>query len=236
MTNTKVEALQIWLNAKGMKPQLVVDGEGGQATRDAVLTMFANRKAPAVTAAEIAAFAARLGVSVAQLKAVADVESGGSGFLVSGHPKILWERHYFWKRLRIKIPLISDPAPGGYTIDANRDGINDSWAKLAEACMTAPGWAFESASWGKFQIMGAWWAKLGYSSAIEFAWSMRESEAGHYEALVRYVERFGLVKAMRAIDGSPANCAAFAKGYNGAGYRKYNYDVKIAAAYRSHSK
>lgn len=230
--NIKVAALQDWLNLKGWKPQLVVDGVGGPATRAAVLGLFANRNAPAVTGADIAAFAARLGCTPRQLNAVAAVESSGGGFLDSGHPKILWERHYFWRRLRLRIPLISDPAPGGYTLDADRDGVNDSWEKLAEACCTAPGWAFESASWGKFQIMGAWWQKLGYASAIDFAWSMRESEAGHYEALVRYVERFGLVAAIRAIDGNPMNARAFARMYNGPGFAKFNYDSKIAAAWR----
>jgi len=160
-------------------------------------------------------FADRLGCSVAQLSAVAAVESGGGAFFTSGHPKILWERHYFFKRLQIRIPFISDPSPGGYTMVANRNGVNDSWEKLADAAMRAPGWAFESCSWGKFQIMGAWWEKLGYPSAAEFAWSMRESEAGHYEAFVRYVETFGLVPAIRAVDGNPMNARPFAKGYNG---------------------
>ena len=230
--NSKVAALQTWLNAKGMTPPLVVDGQGGSATRAALLKLFANLNAKAVTAAQLHGFADRLGCTVRQIKAVAEVESGGGGFLTSGLPKILWERHYFWKRLRLNIPLISDQSPGGYTIDADRNGINDSWEKLARACCTAPGWAFESASWGKFQIMGAWWQKLGYHSAIDFAWSMRQSEADHYEALVRYVEAYGLVPAIRAIDGNPANCVAFARGYNGKGFAKYSYDSKIASAWR----
>lgn len=232
MPNAKVAALQSWLNLMGMKPQLAVDGQGGPATRAAVLAMFANRQAPRVTEAELQGFADRLGCTLRQLRTVALVESGGGGFDADGRPRILWERHYFWKRLRLKIPLISDPAPGGYTLDANRNGINDSWEKLATACCTAPGWAFESASWGKFQIMGAWWAKLGYASAIEFAWAMRESEAAHYEALVRYCETFGLVPAIRAISGNPVTCVPFAKGYNGAGFRKFNYDGKLAEAWR----
>ena len=232
MSNPKVAALQAWMNERGLKPQIVVDGLGGPATRQAILDIFVNRQAPAVTEAEIADFAARLGCSVRQLKAVAEVESGGSGFFKEGRVKILWERHYFWKRLHIRIPLISDPAPGGYTMDADNDGVNDSWEKLADACCKAPAWAFESASWGKFQIMGAWWHKLGYDYPAQFAWSMRESEAGHYEALVRYVERFGLVGAIRKIDGNPANCQPFARGYNGKGFAKYSYDSKIAAAFR----
>ena len=113
--NTKVAALQTWLNAEGLNPPLVVDGQGGARTRNAVISMFANPNPKAVTEVELQSFASRLGCSVRQIKAVAEVESGGSGFLNSGQPKILWERHYFWKRLNIRIPLISDPAPGGYT-------------------------------------------------------------------------------------------------------------------------
>lgn len=230
--NAKLAALQEWLNAKGMKPQLVVDGKVGPATREAFLLMFINRQAPQIEQSDLEGFADRLGCTVAQLSAVAAVESGGGAFFTSGHPKILWERHYFFKRLQILIPMISDPVAGGYTMDANKNGVNDSWEKLADAAMRSPAYAFESCSWGKFQIMGAWWQKLGYPSAAEFAWSMRESEVGHYEAFVRYIEVFGLTAALRAVDGNPMNARPLAKGYNGPNYAKFNYDIKIANAYR----
>ena len=230
--NPKILALQRTLNyAAGA--HLVEDGLAGPATRQALYDAFANRAAPAVREDELAALAQRLDPSPAALKrirAVAEVESGGGGFLPTGHPKILWERHYFFKRLQIKLPLISDPAPGGYTLDANHNGINDSWEKLCDAAMRAPAWAIESASWGKFQIMGAWWAKLGYDTAWTFAWSMRQGEAAHYEALVRFIERFALVAAFRSIDGNPANCTAFARGFNGKSQK--GYDGRIAAAFR----
>ena len=163
---------------------------------------------------------------------MAKVESGGAGFLPSGHPKILWERHHFWKRLQLAAPLISNPKPGGYTLDANRNGVNDSWEKLAEAAMHAPAWAIESCSWGRFQVMGFWWKPLGYASAIDFAWSMRESEAGHFEALVRYIQHNKLAGAFRALSSDPEACRAFAKGYNGPGYRKFSYHQKLAEAMR----
>ena len=228
--NPKLAALQTWINAQGWKPQLVVDGLPGPATRAAFLAIFANRAAPAVTEIDLRAFAARLGGSLKQIKAVAAVESGGSGFLETGQPKILWERHHFWKRLQLNLPLISNPKPGGYTIDADRDGVNDSWAKLAEAAMHAPAWAIESCSWGKFQVMGFWWEKLGYASPAAFAWSMRESEAGHYEALIRYIQFNKLAPAFRALSPDPETCRAFAAGYNGPGYRKFDYHVKLARA------
>lgn len=228
--NPKVEALQIWLNAKGCK--MTVDGIGGKATQDAFYNIFANRNAPAVSEQEIAGFAKRLGGSVKQMKAVSAVESGGSGFLDSGHPKILWERHHFWKRVQLALPLISNPKPGGYTLDADDDGKNDSWEKLCEAAMYGPAWAIESCSWGKFQVMGFWWQKLGYASPIDMAWSMRESEAGHYEALVRYIQFNNLAGAFQALSTDPETCRKFAAGYNGSGYRKFDYHTKLARAMR----
>ena len=230
--NTKLAALQTWINAKGHKPQLAVTGTDTPETRAAFMGIFANRKAPAVTQDEIAGFAHRLGGSVKQMMAVSKVESGGGGFLDSGHPKILWERHHFWKRLQLNLPLISNPKPGGYTLDANANSINDSWEKLTEAAMHAPAWAIESCSWGKFQVMGFWWQKLGYDSAADFAWSMRESEAGHYEALVRYIQFNKLAEAFRALSTDPETCRAFAAGYNGGGYRKFDYHNKLARAMR----
>ena len=55
---------------------------------------------PSLTEADYAAAAGRLGCSVAAIKAVAKVESKGSGFLPSGEPRILFERHVFRHRYR----------------------------------------------------------------------------------------------------------------------------------------
>ena len=43
-----------------------------------------------------------LNVEVAVIKAVAEVESRGDGFLADGKPKILFKPHIFWKQLRQK--------------------------------------------------------------------------------------------------------------------------------------
>lgn len=232
MSNPKIAALQTYLNARGLKPQLRVDGVGGPATRQGIFDVFRNRSAPGVTDEDIAMFARRLGCSAAQVRTVAKVESGGAGWDDSGLLKALYERHYGWKRFRILNNLLSNPSPGGYTIDADRDGTNDSWEKVADAALTfrEPSKAFECASWGKFQIMGAWWEKLGYRSAVDFVWGMTRSEVAHYEALARYCETFGLLQAIRSINGNPMSCLAFARGYNGKGQR--GYDARLAAAYR----
>jgi hypothetical protein len=222
--------LQRWLIARGAN--IVADGKPGPRTRAAILDTFINRAALAVDPAELARIAARLGGSARQLAAVAKVESAGGGWDDAGRLKCLYERHYFWKRLRIIIPLLSNPTPGGYTIDADRDGINDSWEKVADAAMRNPIAAFESASWGKFQIMGAHAKALSYSNAVDFVWMLTRSEAAHYEALARYIEVNGLRKAFQALSTDPAACRAFAKGYNGTGYEKGGYHLKLAGAMR----
>lgn len=228
--------LQLWLNAHGAG--LTVDGLPGPATRSAILNIFVNRSAPAVTPAEIAQIAARLGGSARQLAAVAKVESAGGGWDDAGRLKCLYERHYFWRRLRIIIPFLSNPTPGGYTVDADRDGINDSWEKVADAAMRSPIAAFESASWGKFQIMGAHASPdpkrkdqvVFNGNAIEFAWWLSRAERNHYEALARFIEVNGLRKAFQQLSTNPADCLAFARGYNGKGQK--GYDRKLAEAMR----
>ncbi len=218
--------LQLWLNAHGAS--LVVDGKPGPATRSAILNVFINRGAPAVSPADIAQIAAKLGGTPRQVAAVAKVESAGGGWDDAGRLKCLYERHYFWKRLRILIPLLSNPAPGGYTVDADRDGINDSWEKVADAAMRSPLAAFESASWGKFQIMGAHAVSLGYANAIEFVWALSRSEVAHYDALARFINVNGGRQKFQALSRDYRTNTPFARMYNGSGQK--GYDHKLAAA------
>lgn len=227
--NTKIAALQYWLTTKGA--QIAVDGQAGPATRAAIIETFRNPSAPAITHGELQMFADRLGCSPRQLATVAEVESGGSGWDNAGLLKCLWERHWLWRRVKLAVPLLSDPKPGGYTVDADGDGINDSWEKLADASLRFGfGTAAECASFGKFQIMGGHWQSLGYPSVIEFIWQMSRTEAAHYRALVRFIEVNGLTAAVRAISDHPGDCLSFARGYNGKGQK--GYDSRLADRFR----
>jgi len=216
------QEFQSWLVVHGA-PGLAVDGALGPATRAAILAVFSNKEAPAATDSDMAAIASRLGGTVRQLKAVAAVESGGSGFDDEGRPKILFERHYFHRLTDGKWTpsIFSDPTSGGYS--------QSSWEKLTLAACRDVDAAFASASWGKFQVMGAHWKALGYDSPLALAWSCVGSEAAHYELLARYIEHNNLAGAFRAISADPETCRAFAAGYNGPGYRKFDYHSKIAA-------
>lgn len=235
MSKANREALQRFLVSKGAI--LTVDGVVGPHTKRAVWDMFANRAAPAITPAEITMIANEIPAPREAVCAVAAVESGGDPFLPSGHPKILFERHWLLRRIGRQLSASSVAGaflalakPGGYTLDADRDGLNDSWEKLVEACATDPVAAFESCSWGKFQVMGGNWKALGYASVFDFAWSIRMSELGHYRALAAFIRANGLAPAMRRLGTSPSQNVAFARGYNGREFAKNRYDVKLATA------
>ncbi|MFA6031806.1 MAG: N-acetylmuramidase family protein [Myxococcota bacterium] len=202
------------------------DGRWGPASRAALLAHFSNTNAPAITPPDIVTFAERLGCTVKQVRAVAKVESGAGGFDDLGRPRILFERHYFHRLTegRWTPATYSNPKGGGYS--------ENSWEKLSQACGRDPDAAFQSASWGRFQVMGAHWRKLGFASPYEFAHSFVQSEANHYWSLVHYIEAFGLVDEMRAISTDPDDCRGFAKGYNGPQYQRFDYHEKLAAAMR----
>lgn len=223
--------LQRFLNRHALTG-LVEDGKPGPKTRAAIIAGFTNRDANRVTTAQIQMIADRLGASLRQVQAVAKVESNGGGWNDQGQPKALYERHYAWRRLRVIIPFLSNPSPGGYTLDADRDGINDSWEKLADMAMRNPVVAFESASFGKFQIMGAHWKHLGYAGPVEMVWTLRDTEFAHYDMLARFIERNGLIADLRRLSTNPQDCTGFARKYNGPAFAKNAYHHKLAAAMR----
>lgn len=216
--------LQCWIAAHGQP--LVADGVFGPASRKALVAVFTNPSADATTDADIAAFANRLGCTVKQLKAVALVESGGAGFDSTGRPKILFERHLFHRFTNGKYSpaSFSQVRGGGYG--------ESSWDKLTHAAARSPLKAFEAVSWGKFQVLGMWWDELGYPSSLEMAYSCVTSEDAHYEMLIRYIEHNKMQDEVRSLSTNPADCRAFARGYNGPAYTKFQYDVKLARAMR----
>ncbi len=200
------------------------DGAFGPKSRAALVAHFTNLSAKAVGPADITVMASRLGCTSQQIRAVAAVESSGGGFDKQGRPKILYERHLFHRLTDGKwspAPF-SQSAGGGYS--------ESSWDKLGQACAKDPDAAFSACSWGKFQVLGMHWSKLGYASPYELAVSTVASEADHYELLIRYVETFGLVDELRALSRDPEDCRGFAAGYNGPAYRKFDYHTKLARA------
>lgn len=180
--------------------------------------------------------AEELGVDVPAIRAVAEVESRGDGFLDSGEPKILFERHKFHKYTNGKFSTpenrnISWPTPSTRgTGKINEYGTtSEQHARLAKAAALDREAALQSASWGRFQVMGFNWESLNYPSLQAFINAMYRSEADHLDAFLRFVKVNGLIDELRN-----HRWTAFARGYNGSEYWKNSYDSKMAAAFKKH--
>lgn len=223
MTMTKREYQQ-WLGIHGQP--VVADGVIGPKTVAATLAAFTNVCADKVTDDQINALAARLGCTVKQLRAVAIVESGGAGFDKKGRPKILFERHVFHDLTNgcASTCSFSNAKGGGYD--------EDSWDKLTAALTVSVPSAFAACSWGKFQVLGRHWNTLDYPSPLDMAYSCVSGEGAHYEMLARYIEFNRMLGALRRLSTDPETNRAFARGYNGPAYEKFDYHHKLARAMR----
>lgn len=202
-------------------------------TRDQILAALTNRNAPRISEADIAAAANRLRVSAAHIRMVMRVESGPLGsFGREGRPIILTEPHIFsrqtgrrWDSLH---PDISYPTWGKRPYPKTQAARYDVLCRWAELSFDD---AFESCSWGLFQIMGFHAMRLGYRNAWEFARTMAEGEPAQLNALVAFISVNRLADELAACrPGDPASCEPFAAGYNGKGYRANRYHIKLARA------
>lgn len=190
---------------------------------------------PKLTEQDYSRAAQELGVEVAVIKAVAKVEAPKGGFIDgTDRPRILFEAHKFWERLEAH-----GIDPELYE-EGNEDVLCQTWnearqhykgglsehLRLEKASKIHLSAALESASWGKFQIMGFNWKQLGYESVQTFVSKMYESEGAQLDAFIRYIKANGLAEALRSHDWR-----AFARGYNGKAYEANQYHTKLAEAF-----
>jgi len=224
------------------KVGLVIDGIAGTKT---ALALAGADCSNLLQHALLVKAAARLGVELAAVMAVNEVESQGSGFLDNGKPKILFERHIMYRQLStprapgddpddlkanadqlaVLQPNLVNPKSGGYA------GGTAEHQRLANARLIDDLCALESASWGAFQVMGYHAVRLGYASVTDFADRMALNESEQFEAFVRFIEADpALLKALKG-----KKWAAFAKAYNGPNYARNLYDTKLERAYQRHA-
>lgn len=233
--NPDVAWVQAWLN-ENCGTDLEIDGVWGTLSRSTFISAMACRTAPAITEQELQTIAEQLGdKDTKRIKAVADVESNGSGWFNSGLPKILYERHKFWEWTtnvsnRV-VSWYSNPNAGGYTMDANKNGINDSWEKLSLAIGKDPLAALSAISIGKFQVLGRYYRDCGYNHPIEMLCAASRDEYAHYAMLRDYILNVAKLKeAFLSLSTNPNDNRTFARGYNGKAYERYEYHIKLAKA------
>lgn len=174
-----------------------------------------------------------LGCEEKAIRAVAQVEAGPlGGFLNSGDPVILYERHIFDRQtagaFRANTLTIgnhtyklSDPTSGDYGSTAIQ------YDKLMAALKLNRSAAMKACSWGLFQILGLNFARCGFDSVESFVKAMEDSVDEHLKAFVSFVRSdHVLLAALIAKEWSTV-----AQLYNGPNYEINHYDQKLVAAY-----
>lgn len=185
-----------------------------------------------LTDADFARAAKELNVEVAAIRAVAEVEAAGAGFLPDGRPAILYEAHIFHKETGGKHAGAKDRrgvALSSPTWNQKLYGATGAaqHARYEDARKLDPDAANKACSWGTFQILGQNHKACGFDSSQAFVDAMwNGGEAAHLDAFVAFVKANNLDGALRA-----KNWAAFARGYNGPSYAVNKYDTKMASAY-----
>lgn len=181
---------------------------------------------------DIAALAMKIEIEPAAIWAVCDVESAGSGFLPDGRPKILYEAHIFGKLTDHRWDAAYPNISASYW---NRSLYGASGAhqydRLAVAITLDRKAALQSASWGRFQVLGTNFHTCGFADIESFVAAMCESEAAQLAAFSEYCRVNNLTRHLRS-----HNWAAFALGYNGEGHAANGYDTKLADAYERRSR
>ena len=186
-----------------------------------------------LTESDYIAAATTIGCEVAAIRAVAEVESAGRGFLPDGRPAILYEAHVFHRltggkyareRDRYGVPL-SVPKwdrtlygkPGAHQYERLEDAMKLDETNACFAC-----------SWGTYQIMGFNFASLGFPHIDTFREFMESNNSPrkHLDMFVRFIMVHGLDDELRE-----KNWAAFARQYNGPQYAANKYDIKMRDAY-----
>ena len=180
--------------------------------------------------------ARELGCEIAAIKAVAEVESAGAGFLKDGRPRILFEGHWFHHYTKGDYsethPTLSHPRQTNdhYSRGSLEQRGAGELERLSRAQELDASAALLSCSVGKFQVMGFNYKLCGFSSVQEFWKALASHEREQLKAFCAFVKSKKLVKHLINHDW-----AAFAAGYNGPNYKKFSYDAKIAKAYAKFS-
>ena len=183
-----------------------------------------------LTEADYQRAAESLGCDVAAIKAVCEVEAPQGGFHDDGvTPRILFEAHHFASLTSHQYNESHSDISSRYWNRSLYKGGMAEHKRLQKAAALDREAALQSASWGKFQIMGFNWTLTGAKSLQEFVNDMYRSEGAHLDAFVGFVKASNLADALRE-----HRWTDFARGYNGAGYAANRYDVKLAVAHAKH--
>ena len=183
--------------------------------------------------------AAELGVEVAAIKAVVDIEAGRThqGFWTEGKPLINFDLGVYRSRAakrgvdlrkaaRTHPVIFSRPNTARY--GSQQAGQQ---ARLDAAMALDSISAIEGTFWGMFQIGGFNWKRCGARSHSDFVRLMSRSERDQLELFATFIRNAGLLPALQKKDWR-----TFARGYNGPSDASRSYHTRLASSYAKHKR
>lgn len=176
-----------------------------------------------ITDAQVHILASNAGWDYPVLRAIIEVESGGIGF-AKDTGKIIIQFEPAW--FRKKEPY----TPSGKWSVNGVERQSQEWIAFNEAFRINANAAMESTSVGMMQVMGFHYKTLGFNNVGEMWDFAKESEANQVELAIRFI------KSNPKLDTAVKNkdFPTIAYYYNGSGYKKYNYDQKLLAAWKKY--
>ena len=174
---------------------------------------------------------ALIGVGEDELHAFLDVETRGSGFDSQGRPTMLFEPHVFYKEVPKDKRQTAVNQGLAYSSWGLKPYPKESYTRLAQAILIDETAALKSASWGLGQIMGFNHKAAGYDNVQAMVQAFMDDEEAQLLGAVNFIKANKLDDELRA-----HNWSGFARGYNGPGYAKNQYDVKLAEAFKKWSR
>lgn len=187
-----------------------------------------------LTEEDFAEVAESLGVEVAAIKAVVEIEAGRAheGFASPGHPLINFDLTMFRRFAQRRGVNLSKYSKSHAVVFNSHRGSQERARRRLDAARTInPHAAIEGTFWGMFQIGGFNWKKCGCSSIEEFEERMSRSERDQLDMFAEFIKNAGLLKHLQN-----KNWTAFSRGYNGPSYARRGYHTRMAAAYNKYSK
>lgn len=177
-----------------------------------------------------------LGVELAVIKAVIEVEAGQPhcGIIAPGIPLVVFQRSVFLKKAEKNnsdLKSAKELYPELFSSVTNRSISRHlrNHNLLKQAMNIDYVAAVESCFWGMFQIGGFNWKRCGASSPEEFAFRMSLSEKEQFRYFIKFIHRGDMLQSLK-----DKNWARFAAVYNGPGFRRRSYHIRLAEAYKKH--
>lgn len=174
-------------------------------------------------------------IEVATIKAVSFIEAGPehTGFIKYGSPIVHLEVSMFKKMLQKagydvdSLSKLHPEALGPLKKDKYGSAILAQKAQFDSAAAINDSLAKICTYWGMFQIRGSNWRQCGSASLDDFIAQMCKSETSQLDLFVKFITNTGLHKYLIAKDWE-----SFAKAYNGKGYVRNRYHIRLEQAYR----